>query len=371
MNHQLSGERAKTIMNILSEFRVDSTESCVNTRENFDAFYRDMKELNRTSFLNLDSLALKDTINSNQALRESLEPILATHRYGTCKLFTTWLEPVEYSVGMVKQQMEAAMAQNKIQLAKRWQTALHQYAYDGTIDYESTLSVPIPRTKQYMPLLNNRLMLKYKLDSNNSDLKREIMMQLDTLHALSPKNRSIATNLAILVFEEQAKFIQMKNKREVLDILKVIEDISGVQTQVKKRLKLNACLYHISASFQLELPVPSGKWSELKRLSSKPGLSEDDRYQIAKLFAHDTRYKEALALMKKVRNKNVDHYRFLTKLYVLFTSEDNLKEMNRMLLEFSSVYPKAFCDSFNSPRVNFQSFDAENLKMIYCETCKK
>ncbi len=109
----------------------------------------------------------------------------------------------------------------------------------------------------------------------------------------------------------------------------------------------------------------------VRSVVSRAKLDVDKTFELATYYAYFNMPKIAYDLTKRKIDdtKNPQDLIFFLKLIYLMDIRMSRNEYLRYFERIRKYSGKEFCTFFNSPALNFQIFDDEEVKAVYCEEC--
>lgn len=369
-NEKLHSERANYIIKILETLNIDSTNIEVNTAENFKDFRKNIKG---TKFEYLDSLTnlqIKEKLK-DEKLSNELEYILKNHRYVELNVIKRYDYKISYDNKSVNDQFRNEMELNNLRKCEWLQQIQYGLLKENKIKIEDVLSVDIPREKKYTKLLYNRAVMKHTLNEPTVETLKKFRAELFEIRKLNINNKNLNTSIAIIDYYLYEIGTYENNKITFFDSIKKWKYIDKVQ---QARILLNASTNHDWAHWNLS-GAKTGKefwYQKVKPYVRAAKLDVDKTFEIASYYAffHQNKFAYNLVKNKIDETENPENLIFFLKLIQL----TDIKLQRRIYLNYfkkiKNYSGKEFCTYFNSPALNFQIFDDEEIKKIFCEECK-
>ncbi|MCS6823750.1 MAG: hypothetical protein NZ529_05600 [Cytophagaceae bacterium] len=188
-NSELQKKRAQSIVKVLQSSQMDSIKTTIKTLENWDQFYREIKNTPYAYLASLDKATIKEKLKQDSLLT-ALEPILKRHR----KAFVTL--KVEKKIDLTKNKSEliphykTALAKKDFANASALQASLFDAVMNKEISYGTMENISIPKSKEYAQLINNDIIFRY-----NNGYEMDYVKALEEVSALDPSNVFIKFNL--------------------------------------------------------------------------------------------------------------------------------------------------------------------------------
>lgn len=368
-NTLLYEKRAGTIKQALLANGCDSSRIMIKTDENFIAFRRDIKNTPFAYLNNYTNEEIKSRLN-NKSLADSLEYILKEHRYATLTLFLTWKDIIELDIQNAPDMMTKAINKKDHESAKEVFTFFTTKVLSDEMTMTEYDSLTIPFEKEYVSLLFQRSLLRTLETPIEDSLDRVLAMvdELSSLNELDPKNGEVNTYMAYLGYLS----VIDGDVNQLRDFYKMMGEQKFVNSELRARMMLNVAVQHdlINYLFAQGQPYLYPGMSDWVRQAQ---LSVDETFGLASFYMFFGSYRKAFDLTKNLIDdtKDPDHLVFFLKLIGIEELGVPHKKYINYFKAIRDLTGDEFCSYFNSPRLNFQILDDEELKAIFCEQCAK
>jgi hypothetical protein len=371
-NKQLMKGRANTMAGVLKRLQPGLNRISVLTAENWLDFYR---EIRNTPFADLGEMTREEAKVKllDPVIREGLEPILGKERKCILTLYYAQKSGLEKVTNkLVVDSFQHALGAKKIGLARLIQKEIFERVSDHKLPDLYLDQLEIPREKDNLELLSDRIIYKYWLEESD---EKDALAAFQEVKALDPGNGKVNYNIcALSIFEWHfySDSVDAPGLRAAIDSL----GGEGIDPSLVKRMLVN---YHILLSFDL---LNKFKYDEkdkavqfIKENYEALTLSDEDRFSLAKYFSFYSQQDWAKELIGK-RIDQLDVSEDLLFYYVnlgFFSPSDYEDEaFGKALLNASMLNRVRFCHFFNSINkggASMQLLEAPVFRQLYCEDC--
>lgn len=372
-NIELQNARGKLLLDLLNSSQSNPISKVeMEAFENYPDFYTDILLTKWNYLLELDSIALKNQINNDQNLKDSLGKILDNHRYASCELLIKQKKKLTWSVDLAFVFYKKAVESKNLKDLQMAQNVMCQLLLKDSITWKQFENLDLPIGEKYISLSCNKLLYKYQKDSQNPIALKECILELDTIRALYKMNTYVNTNYAILTMRalESEPYIKLKQRGNPIDSLKSIENIDR---KSKAALIINAYIYNIENYFvDRDYSAMTKELNSLYKFSSKSRLTPDELYRIGSMFSSYFMFEEGYYILKKAAKTptpKAEHLLYLIKVIYALNDEIKKKDITKYLELAASIAGEDFCNYFNSPNLNFQVLNDSVFKSVYCKYC--
>ena len=240
---------------------------------------------------------------------------------------------------------------------------------EGEMDIEAIESVEIPFEKKYVKLLHNRGLTKFDLDSMSIRSLQNFRSDLQVLVDLKETDKRLHTSISIIDYELYRYGFYQSKKYNFYDTIRKRPFVAAVQ---RARILLNIAYYHDRGGNMTGSTKEKKYWFKKVRKYVKPArLDVDKTFEIASYYSFFWQHKYAYALTKKEidETENSLDLIFFLKLVHLTNVKLSRSSYLRYIKKIKEYSGDEFCTFFNNLALNFQIFDDEEIKAIYCEEC--
>ena len=368
LNTKLYNKRAQIIIDYLKKYGVDTAKIIVSTNENFEEFRRDVKNTPFEFLHKLSNNNLKKKL-SEKELSRNLEYILKNHRYAELTLNLRKDEIINYDKKLTHELLQKSIDNNKINEAKSLQSVQFGLALKGEIKSDDLDSVTIPEEKRNVDLLNNKILMKYFLDSLNPNSSFNLKQSLLQLYAIDSNNKVVNTNLKLLEYREASKSDLLTQKK----FYQLLVKKTNIDSKIKARMILN-----LGANHDWNLYYSRGISKRVKYLYNKSKsyikeakLTPEQTFDLAGYYAFFNDVKFSYQLTKNLLDKTerLKDLLFFLKLIHPTDVDISKKTYYSLFRKIQRISGDEFCTLFNSPNLNFQILDDLEIKKIYCNQC--
>lgn len=372
-NIVLQEKRAASIVEALSQIQAEEIPQTIVAKENWVEFYQDVVATRYQHFSQLGHDDVKVELK-NEKVNQDLEVILSKHRKAVVFLDVERKSMFAYtSPEKTVEMFNSSLSENDLETAMEIQQEVYEKIQDHTAPANLLDKLELPKKKEYGLLLNNKILLGYKLDSARV---RKAINALLELERLIPKSAEVKYNIAALELRAWA----LNDPNIFPDRLhKSIQQLSGyaISQELITRMNIN---YHIIYS---EYLMRDRKYKEKNRVIGlinmqykKMNMTNEDVLNLAQYFVSYNAYDQAIQLLHPyVIEVDVDedllfYYLNLTIIDNKITAQDYYKTI---MMNAVNINQKRFCKLFNTfgeGGITFQLLDNLYLKRTYCEFCE-
>jgi uncharacterized protein YkwD len=367
-NLELQKKRAQSIVKILQSLQMDSIKTTIRTLENWDQFFRDIKNTPFAYLATLDKPAIKEKLKQDSLLM-ALEPILKRHR----KAFITL--KVEKKIDLTGNKYDliphykTALAKKDISNASSLQASLFDAVSNKEISFGSIENIQIPKSKEYAQLINNDIIFRY-----NHSYPMDYIKALDEAAALDPSNVFIKFNLYNLQLLNWAKEpLSVSNPDPIIKNIKTLFN-TKIDKKLVNQLYLN---YYILVS-DFYKNNQKYKYRDqavdiIKKYYKTFDASQKDLLTLANYFVRHGRRDYAIELLtSNMQSGDYDEEMLFFYLCLLIGEVEAYDKYSivTFMKKAQEINKTRFCKLFGEDKLYFQIFKNEDVKYMYCENCK-
>ncbi len=373
MNEQLYKSRADSIVGYLKKYIDDNTNIEVRTSENWTLLYDQLENSAYSAWKDWPVDQIKQELQKPEVLK-AWEQNLNEQRKAQVRL-ATHLQ-VRDTLEYIRQHYKVS---NPIQAA-----ALQNFYYrqwkQGSLPADSLFSVQYPATAQYSDLKFNQMLLDYQLNHNSWTAQQWQTHWEMIKTALAVRNTGIEMKYYAVAFMLSEWEFAKEQNYSADQILKLIDGV--VHTEKYKTLdkKLKSMFYLKALPYYQQ----EGNYRKLKEgvqylfayYRDKPEIigNNERSLSLANYMIEMEAFKYAIQVLDTYLKKTgFDEDIYMQYLKLVFVHPDYQKNRTytRLLVEAAQKLPHAkWCDLFiGECRINFQVFDDEQLRNLYCEKC--
>ncbi len=368
-NIELYQKRANFLIQELKNLGTDSTQTIIKTAENFQDF---REEIKGTKFEYLNSLSdseLKEKMLDTE-LSDELEFLLKNHRYVDIRIITRHDYELEYDRDLVNGQLDEAIEIGSIKKSTQLQRIQFGLLLAGKMTIEDIESIIIPIEKKNIQLLHNRAVMKYYFAPIAVEPLQSFRADLWQIRSLKEEDKRLNTSIAIIDYYLYTMGQYRSEEVTFYDSIQKWKNLDEVQ---QARILLNASTDHDWGWWRAtgSTKVKDYWFQKVKRYVDPARLDVDKTFEIASYYTFFWQEKYAYALTKgKIdETDNPNDLIFFLKLVHLTDVELPRKTYLNYFKKIKKYSGAEFCTFFNNPALNFQIFDDEEIKEIYCEEC--
>jgi len=373
MNEQLYKSRADSIVGYLKKYTDDYTRIEVRTGENWTRFYEQLEESPNPEWKDWPSDQIKRELHKPTVLK-AWEPQLNDQRKAHVRL-QTHLQ-VRDTLAYIRRHYKVS---NPIQAAALQNFYYRQWLHKR-LPADSLFSVTYPATPQYSDLSFNQRLLDYQLNHPHWT-EQEWQKHWDMIKAaLNNKNSGVEMRYYALAFMlSEWAFVRQQNV-SADHILRLLDQVVRVGKYKPLEKKLKALFYLKALPYYQQ----EGNYRKLKNSTQfllsyyrdKPEVisSRDHSLSLANYMIEIEAFKPAVQVLDNYLKKtgfDEEIYTQFLKLVFVHPDYQKSRTYTRLLLDASQKIAAArWCNLFiGECRINFQVFDDDALRNLYCEKC--
>jgi hypothetical protein len=373
VNNQLQKQRAQSIIKALQQFQSPEIKTTITSSENWIEFYDDMA---RSPFKELASLGKEDVKKKllDKTLLNQVENYLSNHRKAVITIYLnkkTGLEKTNADTLLAR--FRKAIADKKPVQASIVQDAIFERVANGKLPQDYIDQLEIPYEKIFSDLMNNQVSYKLLL---NLTYEYEALEELKEIEKVAPANGRVKYNICVLNFH----FWQYDSSQlQAPAFLKYINDLPkfGIDVSLVKRMLIN---YNIVMCglymYQYNYTAKDKTLEYIRNNYAAIPLSDGDILALAKYLCYYSQCNWAESLLeKRVHKLDVDEDLLFYYLNLkLFNAGSFATDpVRKAALNAININGRRFCRFFNSSEkdgASFQLLRYEELRTLYCESCR-
>jgi hypothetical protein len=382
-NTILQVRRAKSMLKAIGEYQLQQVETKTETFEDFDGFRESIKgSPYEKEFLGLADEVMRSKINID-TLGFDLEPYLAPQRRAEIRIYVESIYIDSLEPKFLSDKFRKALHNNDHIRAKALQTLMYRAVKSGELEKKVLFEHEINRTKDFIPLLNNRLafQLEFHKGEYSDSLINQMRMEVEALLGADPKNGHVNFNkqaiklyywsrdLNFLVIDEENHIDQAKDFYK--DIRKLYN--TKIDNYIVNRLLMNYNI--IAADFYYEKQDFRKRVKALKQVNRyvlKAKLNREETFVMARYFIFQMQIEWAIKIMQPfIKSGDYDADFMMTFLSIAVYDEKHVKKekLYAYMKEASEKFPSEYCDLFGEKGMSEEFFTDLEIKSIYCTTC--
>lgn len=401
INHKLFTERAEKLIKAF-QLRQDSTIKLkITTKENWELFFKQIKGLQKYQGLSKkDTTSIREFINLPENTA-ALEALLAEQRYALItfyisKKITTenrcdyLMEEYDNMVFDISKSVDE-MRKKKTPLAdinKKTNPKVAKLAdiqiflYSQFLKGKTTLDkldkLGIPSDPIYNRLRFNKIMFDFMLSTNRTTNEQFFSQISDTTLFLVQPVKARYNYMAYLInHDDNPAYGDIIDAKSLENLLIRLEKSDIPQPQISA-IRL---YYHLkNCEEQMYTGDPKNALASLtylhNLLATTPNIADSLKISFAKFFLLFGQYDWANELLQPMSQSDKPNHEALLlklKIYYALVPERQASEFYDLLVESRATLSKEeWCSLFTGDcRLNFQIFDYEPLRNMYCTECEK
>lgn len=368
-NLELQKQRAQSIVKVLQSFQLDSIKTVIRTLENWDQFFRDIKNTSYAWMATLDKATIKEKLQQDTLLA-ALEPILKKGRRAFVTLKV--VEKIDLTGDkqeLVKHYMNA-LAKKDVTNASILQSTLFDAIVVGEMKYDMVGLVAIPKSKEFAQMINNDAIFRY-----TNKIPGDYVKNLEEASALDPSNLFIKFNIYNIQLKSWAdSSVAVSNPDPIIKNIKTL-----FNTKVDKKMvnQLYLDYYILVTDFykaNQKYKYRDEAVAVVKKYYKTVEATQKDHVILANYFITHGRKDYAYEVLQPLIQGG-EYSEDVLFAYLSVTIGDvNSYEKNStvsLMKKAKELNKDKFCKLFGVEKLKFQLFKSEELKDMYCETCKQ
>ncbi len=372
-NLELQEQRANSIAKAMQSFQKPTISTKITSSENWVEFLNDISTTAHKHLKEFSKSEIKAKLIGD--FSKELEPVLKQHRKAVIVLE---LERKDIYKAMTPLDLldlfSESIKTSKLDDAIAIQNAIYERLKKREVSPDILDKMVIPKQMKFLPLLNKNAVYRSLLDERNLLITQN---QLQQLEELSPKDKKIKYNLAVVnikIWRYRAKDFKATTIKKQIVSLKSY----GIDAKLIERMLVN---YHIvmSENYMKERNYASKDKSVdfINKTYGNFPKSDYDYLSLAQFFSYYSNTDAAVALLNdKAKTIAIDenllfYYINLTIINNELTATDDYRTI---MLNAFSMNKKRYCKLYNpfgEGGVTFQLLEDEYLRSYYCENCIK
>jgi uncharacterized protein YkwD len=365
INEKLYLKRAENISSVLVGLKIDSTKIKVAVAENFEDFRKDIKGT-RFEFLNKwGDEELRKEINEKWS--DSLEPILKHHRYATLTMQLEWNDTVGLDMERLTTLFNEAMGKSDVKKAGRIVDYVVYHIQKGALDAGQLQKFTLPETKTFVYQHFQKLLIEMtdSMPWKNSDFVESVYQ----LVLLNPSQKEVKTYYYWLLYNQTMNGFGFGYK-DLFDNL--IEQKNVDRVLASRMLVSIASVYDELLTFSGVEDAKEYLHASILPIYKRGELTDDENVLLAQYFYYFGYYSEVKSLLRRGISAQSSMDDIVT--YLKIMHDDNMglseKQYFNLFVQVAEWKKEEFCTIFNSPKLNFQVMDDQNIKDLYCKKCR-
>jgi len=367
-NQETQQKKAESIVEVLQSFQLNDTiKHVIKAQENWDQFYRDVKNTPFSYLTSYSKEKIKEALQSD-SLSRAMEPLLARQRKAILFLKVAERLDLSHNKDSLVLLYRNAITRKDAALASSLQSALFDAIANKELSAGLLASLNPPKTKEFAQLINNHILFRHELGQ-----KFDYLGELNQASALDPSNVYIKYNtcdLSLKAWAADSTFLQ--NPEGYMKNIKALYN-----TKIEKKL-----VNKLYLNFQILIAqhfLHSHKYkyrdeaiSLVKKYYKTADLTSEDILTVARFFAENGRVAWALEILFPIMQKGEYSEDQLFGFLAIAITKPELFEKKEFLSYFhkaKDMNPNRFCSLFGYEKVNFMLFKEEELKVYFCRSC--
>lgn len=367
INEKLYLKRAENLASILQEFQIDSNNIQVEVSENFKDFRNDIKGTSFEFLNELEDEELKKIINAKWS--DSLEPILKQHRYAKLTLQFQWNDTIGLDVERLKQLFDDAKQKSDIKQVAAIFNYVAGNAQKGKLDSKLLNEFELSETKDFSYQLFQKLLAGYPDTLTQPWWNEEIVKSVYRLVLLNPRQSEVKTYYYWLLYNQA---MEVPGSEIAGNIFRNLIVQKNIDATLKARMLVSLASKHDESLLYFgSQNVKEYLHKYIVPVYKKAGLSNDEMILMGQYLYYFGYYSDSKQLLRKGISEQSSIDDIVT--YLKIMNDENMgltrKHYFNLLVNVLEWKKEEFCTIFNSPQLNFQIMDDENIKKLYCENC--
>lgn len=366
-NAELARQRAESIVKVFQSYQLDTIKKIIKSQENWDQFYRDIKNTPYAFLSSLDKAQIKEKLQVD-SIAKALEPMLKRQRKAVLYLKIVEKIDLDKDKNTLITHFIKAMSKKDIATATTLQTSIFDAISNGELSYEAVELVQLPKSKEFAQMINNDIIFRYSIGR-----KFDYIKELTEATNLEPSNVYIKYNLYDLTLKRWNDSLIAPSSTDAL--LKNIKALYNTKIDKKLVHKLYLNYQILITGFFLE--TKKYKYREdavglVKKYYKSIDENQEDQFSVAKYFVTNNRPEWALEILFPVMQKGEyteDMLFYFLSIAIPRSDLFEKKEFEAYFLKAKNLDRQKFCKLFGEDKLNFYLLRLEQLKEYYCGTC--
>jgi hypothetical protein len=374
INTALYTNRASAIYSQIKFYTDTTTILQVQAKENWNLFYKQLPTTNYSHWIDWPQSRIKVELQKPDVLLD-WEKRLSEQRRATVKIHARNVVrdtlAYMYKHYQIQKPEDALLMQNY--LYSLWQ--------QQRIHSDSILTITYPHRREYASLISNLLVFDYQLHSD-----RWSKQELDRFYTNFLKAAAIPRSSNLLLYNYLVYVINNWHKLQKEKGVSA-EKIYKLLQQLEKSGGYGSQMHRLKALFFVKTLPSFVSSTDIKRV--KEGLEtvfnfysyedeilkdKDRTLSLAKYFVELDDIEHAYEILDSFLKNNLferEIFAYYLKTAFVHPLYQKNREYIKLLIEAKQLLPKEqWCDLFVGPcNINFQIFDDEELRNLYCESC--
>ena len=368
LNQALYQGRTDTIRQLLKKYEIDSSKLTIKSKENFKEF---KESIHNTEFDYLEKLK-SDSIKillRKDSLRTKLEPILSKQRYVNVSYRVSHSDSVLVPRDTLIKSMIEAIDRKDFQVAEKIQKKYIGHLLKDQSIVSEELITKIPLSKQTVDLKYNFLVHNFLNGGSSISLRSRLFIEgLAKLTEMNEKNRNVNTALA---YFEIVNLLNDGSLGELSSKFNSLLENKYILRDFKYRALLKLTMTHDVRVIQTDQPLPL-LHPQATEFYRKAGLTIDETFSTAAFYNYVSDQATAYDIVRRVY-KETNKYENLHFLLFLTGYSPGLNINQQKQVRYFEYVARNntnhFCRYFREGHLNFQIFDTQDFKDVYCKYC--
>ena len=368
-NLELQKQRAQSIVKVLQSFQLDSIKTVIRTIENWDQFFRDVKTTPYAWMSTLDKPTIKEKLQQDSML-VALEPILRKERKAIVTLKVVEKIDLEGDKQVLMKHYMTALSKKDVTNASVLQSTLFDAITSKEMKYDMMGLIAIPKTKEFAQMINNDVIFRYM-----NNIEGDYVKTLEEASTLDPSNSFIKFNIYNIQLKSWADSTAMVSSPD--PIIKNIKTLFN--TKVDKKMVNQIYLNYYILVTDLYKQNQKYKYRDdavglVKKYYKTIEATQKDYLTLANYFIANGRNDYALEVLQPIIQGGEYSEDILFTYLSLTISDYNNYEKNStvsLMKKAKELNKYRFCKLYGVEKLKFQLFKNEDIKDMYCETCKQ
>lgn len=373
VNKALMKKRADTIVKALQLYQPGLKRINIVTAENWLEFFQDIADSDIDVLKDLSKTEVRKKL-TDKVLVNRAEPLLSRHRKAVITIYLEGKSNIRFSGGDdMLNAFKKAVADKDIATARIIQKEVAEEIADNNLPATYMNKLEVPQTKEFSTLLNDREVYKYLLKTTS---EYEAYDNFLALQKIDPDNGHIRYNICALSFFMWQYGGDTSIQNTLLNKINQLPAYN-IHNILVKRMQIN---YHILTCEEdmrrFRYDAKDSSVDYIYNTYKEIQLDDEDIYSIAKYFAYYSRMEYAEEIVAP-RIDKVDVSEDLLFFYIntqfYYPSNYDSEAFNKAVLNAVALNPARYCYFFrpnDKGGASMQLLEYEELKKIYCETCR-
>lgn len=370
-NLKLQQKRAESVVQVLQERQTNKINPTILYRDSWGLFLLENEDGKYAPIVNLGKQKAIEKINSDKALMEELEPILARERFAQIIMDVTYDIKGEKEAQFAAVSLQKALKAGNINQSSKIIDFMKKRIAEGKYQWAILDSVHIPIKNNTVALANNKIFHQYNL---SMQIDEEQAAVIDSLLALKPNEPALIYNSLFCKIKLDSNAGNPGHQQEVqasIDGLYGKLDSNAVNgLNIEWQFKLLETLDTLpNTDAQIDACI-----NRIKGFYNIKDASWQNAMKLCEVFSRARDYVNAAGVLEPyLKAESVNEN--LLFMYLSVASRTKEKYYTHTFAKAMDMaqekYPKRYCKLIGTPFMSFQVLENPDVKKTYQLSCGK